>query len=170
MAHIGQCGAPTLALIDFWLAGGTALPTVMRLRDEHPATRLLVISGDGDPAVRDKVRRLAIDGFLLKQAEPAVFALAVATVLRGETWFDDGAMAADSERNLPLSAAELGLTPRQAEVLALMLKGLPNKRVAQVLSLTEPTVKEHVSGILERLGARNRIELITRLKGKRIDV
>lgn len=169
-AHIGQCGAPTLALIDFWLAGGTALPTVMRLRDEHPATRLLVISGDGDPAVRDKVRRLAIDGFLLKQAEPAVFALAVATVLRGETWFDDRAMAADSERNLPLSAAELGLTPRQAEVLALMLKGLPNKRVAQVLSLTEPTVKEHVSGILERLGARNRIELITRLKGKRIDV
>lgn len=169
-AHIGQHGAPTLALIDFWLAAGTALPTITRLRDEYPATRLLVISGDGDPAVRDKVRRLAVDGFLLKQAEPAVFALAVAAALRGDTWFDDGAVTADSERNLPLSAAELGLTTRQAEVLALMLKGMPNKRVAQALDLTEQTVKEHVSGILERLGARNRIELITRLKGKRIDV
>ncbi len=51
-----------------------------------------------------------------------------------------------------------------------MLKGLPNKRVAQQLSLTEQTVKEHVSGILSRLGARTRIELITRLRGKRIDV
>jgi DNA-binding NarL/FixJ family response regulator len=170
-AHIAQHGAPTLALLDFWLAGGTALSTLMRLRDEHPATRLLVISGDGDPAVRDKLRRLSVDGFLLKQAEPAVFAQAVAAVLRGETWFDDApAATADSERDLPLSAAELGLTTRQAQVLALMLKGLPNKRVAQALALTEPTVKEHVSGILERLGARNRIELITRLKGKRIDV
>lgn len=170
-AHIEQNGPPTLALVDFWLAGGTALPTVMRLRAEYPATRLLVISGDADQALRDKVRRLSVDGFLLKQAEPAIFALAVAAVQRGETWFDEGAMVSEAtQRDLPLSAAELGLTTRQAEVLALMLKGLPNKRVAQMLSLSEQTVKEHVSGILERLGASNRIELITRLKGKRIDV
>jgi DNA-binding NarL/FixJ family response regulator len=171
--NIGQLGAPTLALIDFWLPEGTALPTLTRLRDEHPATRLLVISGDGDPMIRDKVRRLAVDGFVLKHADPAVFALAVAAVLRGDAWFDDALVTtqtADEARSLPLSPAELGLTPRQGEVLALMLKGLPNKRVAQQLSLTEQTVKEHVSGILERLGARNRVELITRLRGKRIDV
>lgn len=170
-AHIERFGAPTLALVDFWLAGDTALPTVLRLRDEHPGTRVLVISGDADQAVRDKVRRLSVDGFLLKQAEPAVFARAVSAVLRGQVWFDEGAVAVpDAERVLPLSPAELGLTTRQAEVLSLMLKGMPNKRVAQALSLTEQTVKEHVSGILDRLGARNRIELITRLKGKRIDV
>lgn len=171
--NMDQGEAPTLALIDFWLLEGTALPILARLRDEYPATRLLVISGDADPAVRDKVRRLSVDGFMLKQAEPAVFALAVAAVLRGDAWFDNTSVVSSSagqERNLPLSAAELGLTPRQGEVLALMLKGLPNKRVAQALSLTEQTVKEHVSGILERLGARNRIELITRLRGKRIDV
>jgi DNA-binding NarL/FixJ family response regulator len=167
--YVRQFGPPTLALVDFWLPGGTALPLLSRLRDECPATRLLVISGDDDPAIRDKVRRLAVDGFLPKQAEPAVFAQAVRSVLLGNAWFDD-ALSAGSARDLPLSAAELGLTPRQGEVLALMLKGLPNKRVAQALSLTEQTVKEHVSGILERLGARNRIELITRLRGKRIDV
>ncbi|MPN20132.1 Oxygen regulatory protein NreC [bioreactor metagenome] len=171
-AYIGQYGAPTLALVDFWLPEGTALPMLARLRDEYPATRLLVVSGDGDPVIRDKVRRLAVDGFILKHADPAVFALAVAAVLRGDGWFDNTsltALATDETRNLPLSPAELGLTPRQGEVLALMLKGLPNKRVAQQLSLTEQTVKEHGSGILERLGARNRVELITRLRGKRID-
>ena len=171
--HIGQLGAPTLALVDFWLPEGTALPMLARLRDEYPATRLLVISGDDDPAIRDKVHRLALDGFVLKHVEPAVFALAVTAVLRGDAWFDDASVAAQSTgdaRSLPLSPAELGLTPRQGQVLALMLKGLPNKRVAQVLLLTEQTVKEHVSGILERLGARNRVELITRLRGKRIDV
>lgn len=171
--HIEQLGAPTLALVDFWLPEGTALPMLTRLRDDYPATRLLVISGDGDPVIRDKVHRLAVDGFVLKHAESAVFALAVAAVLRGDAWFDDASVTtqmADEARSLPLSPAELGLTPRQGEVLALMLKGLPNKRVAQTLSLTEQTVKEHVSGILERLGARNRIELITRLRGRRIDV
>lgn len=170
--HIGQYGPPTMALVDFWLPDGTALPLLSRLRGDHPATRLLVISGDDDPAVRDKVHRLAVDGFLLKQAEPAVFAQAVQAVLEGLAWFDAPRLADESasgSRDLPLSPAELGLTPRQGKVLALMLKGLPNKRVAQALSLTEQTVKEHVSGILERLGARNRIELITRLRGKKID-
>ena len=171
--HIGQLGAPTLALVDFWLPEGTALPMLARLRDEYPATRLLVISGDDDPAIRDKVHRLALDGFVLKHVEPAVFALAVAAVLRGDAWFDEASVAAQptgDARSLPLCSAELGLTPRQGQVLALMLKGLPNKRVAQQLSLTEQTVKEHVSGILERLGARSRVELIARLRGKRIDV
>ncbi len=170
--HIERHGAPTLALVDFWLPGGTALPVLERLRRDYPATRLLVISGDGDVAIRDKVRRLAVDGFLPKHVEPAHFALAVSAILRGEVWFDDAPCASlggEEARELPLSAAELGLTPRQGEVLALMLKGLPNKRIAQMLSLTEQTVKEHVSGIFERLGVRNRIELITRLRGKRID-
>lgn len=171
--HIAAFGPPALALVDFWLPSGTALPILTRLHETYPDTRLLVISGDADPAVRDKARRLAVDGFLLKQAEPVTFGLAVGAVMRGDAWFDDAAVvspASDDERKLPLSPAELGLTPRQGEVLALMLKGLPNKRVAQMLSLTEQTVKEHVSGILERLGARNRIELITRLRGKQIDV
>ncbi|WP_313247862.1 response regulator transcription factor [Stenotrophomonas acidaminiphila] len=172
-AHLEQAGVPTLALVDFWLPDGTALPLLARLRDACPAVRLLVISGDDDPAIRDKVRRLAVDGFLLKHAAPAVFASAVAAVLRGDGWFDDASVPGrwnGDARSLPLSPAELGLTPRQGEVLALMLKGLPNKRVAQQLSLTEQTVKEHVSGILSRLGARTRVELITRLRGKRIDV
>ena len=170
--NIERFGAPALALVDFWLPEGTALQMLARLREECPATRLMVISGDDDPAVRDKVRRLPVDGFLLKQAEPAVFEQAVAAVMRGDAWFEEVSVVAPvtgEARNLPLSPAELGLTPRQGEVLALMLKGLPNKRVAQMLSLTEQTVKEHVSGILERLGARNRIELITRLQGKRVD-
>lgn len=169
--YIRQSGAPSLAFIDFWLPEGTALATLTRLRNEYPATRLIVISGDSDPAVLDKVRRLSVDGFLLKQTSPNVFAQAVATVLRGEGWFDDGPVVTESvieARNLPLTPAELGLTPRQGEVLALILKGMPNKRVAQTLSLTEQTVKDHVSGILERLGARNRIELITKLQGKRV--
>lgn len=169
--YLHHFGPPTMALVDFWLLDGTVLPFLPRLREECPDTRLVVISGDDDPVVRNKVRQLAVDGFLLKQVEPAVFSQAVSAMLRGDLWFDDvsgSARAGSAARSLPLTPAELGLTPRQGEVLTLMLKGLPNKRVAQALSLSEQTVKEHVSGILERLGVRNRIELMTKLQGKRV--
>lgn len=64
----------------------------------------------------------------------------------------------------------LGLTPRQGDVLALVLQGLPNKRIALVLDLSESTVKEHVSGILQRLGVSSRVQAITLLHGRHLTV
>ncbi len=55
------------------------------------------------------------------------------------------------------------LTPRQGDVLALLLQGLSNKRIALALDIAESTVKEHVSAILQRLGVRSRVEAITSL-------
>lgn len=50
----------------------------------------------------------------------------------------------------------------------MMLKGLPNKRIAMALNVTEQTVKEHVSSILQKLGASNRVEAIALLHGRRL--
>ena len=66
------------------------------------------------------------------------------------------------------TAFYLGLTERQGDILALLLDGLPNKRIAQVLRLSESTVKEHVSAVLARMGAHSRVELMTRLRGQRL--
>ena len=64
--------------------------------------------------------------------------------------------------------AELGLTPRQGSVLALVLEGLPNKVIARRLGLTENTVKEHVSAILQRLGVRTRMQVMSRMERFRL--
>lgn len=66
------------------------------------------------------------------------------------------------------SAQELGLTPRQGEVLTLVLRGFPNKRIARALQLSEFTVKEHVTGMLARLGVRTRVEAITLLRAREL--
>lgn len=60
----------------------------------------------------------------------------------------------------------LNLTPRQVEVLAMMLRGFPNKRIASQLSISEPTVKEHISNILKKIGVNSRVEAITLLHGR----
>ncbi|GAB7549398.1 hypothetical protein CS8_091030 [Cupriavidus sp. 8B] len=64
----------------------------------------------------------------------------------------------------PITPEALGLTQRQGSVLVLLLEGLPNKIIARRLGLTEGTVKEHVSGILQRLEVRTRTEAMLRMK------
>jgi len=164
---------PSLAVVDFWLPEGASLPLLVQMKRQYPATRLLAISADDNSAVSDKAREAGADGFLHKQEAPEIFGRAVAALLRGDTWFHSGPFAVTGSnqplKELPVTAAELGLTARQGQVLAMMLKGLPNKRIALNLSLSEQTVKEHVTGILERLGARNRIEVITMLRGKKLE-
>jgi len=57
-------------------------------------------------------------------------------------------------------AADLGLSARQAEVLGLLLKGLPNKLIARTLDISENTTKIHVSAVLRALGVRNRTQAV----------
>jgi DNA-binding NarL/FixJ family response regulator len=75
--------------------------------------------------------------------------------------------ASDQSRHRSVTTHELGLTPRQGEVLNLVLQGMSNKRVAQILSLSESTVKEHMTSILERMGVTKRVEIFHLLNVKR---
>jgi DNA-binding NarL/FixJ family response regulator len=162
---------PELAVIDFWLPEGVALPLLAQLSRSWPTIRLLAVSGDDDAGVRHKAREAGAHGFLRKQEAPEVFAKAVAAVRAGENWFPlvGAGSTTESVRELPIHPQELGLTDRQGEVLALMLRGLPNKQIARQLNLSETTVKEHVTNILARLGVANRVAAITRLRGRRIE-
>lgn len=175
---IAHRGTPTLALVDFWLADGATTGFISDMLALAPLTRILIVSGDSHPAVVLKARRTGAHGFLHKQHSPEVFTAAITQVLHGGTWFDadianrDGRHATQTDthnaREIPLSAADLGLTPRQGEILALMLEGHPNKRIAATLNLSEHTIKEHVTAVLARLGTRNRLETMTKLRGVRL--
>ncbi|OAI25420.1 response regulator transcription factor [Methylomonas koyamae] len=167
---LDSAAPPALAVVDFWLPDGVSLPLLAQIKQRRPALKVLAISADDDRAIAEKVAAAGADGFIHKQAAPNVFAEAVTAIMAGEAWFQgQPAAVLASMRELPVTAAELGLTPRQGQVLAMMLKGLPNKRIALNLSLSEHTVKEHVTGILERLGAKNRIEVITKLRGRSLE-
>ena len=167
---VAERGAPAIALIDFWLAEGASLDLIARLRQHCPGSALAVISGDDDPNVMERVRQAGAHGFIHKQAPPETFALAVEALLCGLAWFEPPSHSGQPprSRDLPVTPTELGLSMRQGEILALVLQGLPNKRIALQYDLSESTVKEHMSAILLRLGARTRVEAITRLRGRRL--
>ncbi|CAM3855408.1 response regulator transcription factor [Paracidovorax anthurii] len=177
---IARHGPPAVALVDFWLADGSTAPFIRDLLAMAPQARVLVMSGDDHPAIAFKARASGAHGFVHKQQEPEVFAAAVAALLDGTSWFRTPDLPAPGAalacagtplaREVQISPGDLGLTPRQGQILALVLAGQPNKPIAATLHLSEHTVKEHITAILQKLGARNRVELIARLRGVRLEL
>ncbi|MDM7941390.1 MAG: response regulator transcription factor [Hydrogenophaga sp.] len=164
-------GCPLLLVADVWLADSSSLGSLAQWRLHCGETPWLAMSGDDDPSVHLRVQGAGAQGFVHKQATPEVFARAFAALLAGQRWFEPDAAhpaPAHRSREWAVTPAELGLTPRQGEILALVLRGLPNKRIAHTLDVSESTVKEHLTGILERLGVKTRVEILTHLRGRRL--
>lgn len=163
--------SPQLIVVDFWLPDGAALSLLKQLRERSPQTVLLVMSADDDVAIINKARTAGANGFIHKQETPERFAEALFTLMEGNFWFSPETPVQKNplQKEISITAQELGVTPRQGEIIAMIIQGMPNKRIANTLGLSEQTVKEHVTGILEKLNVKNRIEIITKLRGKRIE-
>ncbi|MGK9175234.1 response regulator transcription factor [Yokenella regensburgei] len=163
--HIRDNGPPDLLVIDFWLSSGTALKLLKEMKQRFPKTRLLVVSGDENNDIWMKVQSAGGHGFVLKNETPELFGRAVQALMNNQLWFPEARTdIADKNSNI---LQRFNLTPRQYEVLQMMMRGLPNKRIALQLSISEPTVKEHISNILKKLGVNTRVEVITLLHGHR---
>ncbi|BEO43656.1 DNA-binding response regulator [Serratia marcescens] len=163
--HIRENGPPRLLVIDFWLSSGTALKLLKEVKQLYPQVRILVVSGDENNDIWQKVHTAGGHGFVLKNEPPELFARAVFALNDNQEWFPDGNEFTVKSNHEHLK--KFNLTPRQIDVLNMMMRGLPNKRIAAQLSISEPTVKEHISNILKKIGVNSRVEAITLLHGKR---
>ena len=164
-------GCPEVLVADVSLADLNSLAAFAEWRSQCRATPWLAICDDAEPLIMQQARSAGAQGLVYKRASPEVFSKAFAAVLAGRQWFEPWT-AADQQRprERTVAPADLGLTLRQGDVLALVLRGLSNKRIASTLRLAESTVKEHVTGILQKLGVGNRVHAITLLRGKSLTV
>jgi DNA-binding NarL/FixJ family response regulator len=166
---IGQHPDLALILLDLQLPDRDGIELLRELREHHPATSVVMLSAFCD---RDTVVK-ALDngalGFIPKTDSREVLLGALRLILAGGTYIPPdvlgrGPAAAPAPgRQTPqkrLSPAELGLTERQVDVLALMMQGKSNKLICRELDLAEPTVKNHVSAILKALEVSNRTEAV----------
>jgi len=162
---------PDLALIllDLQLPDRDGIEAMGELRELYPAISVVMLSAFND---RDNVVR-ALDngalGFIPKTDSREILLGALRLILAGGIYIPPEililgpAMTAASDSTTPAkrpSPAELGLTARQVDVLALMMEGKNNKLICRALELAEPTVKNHVSAILKALGVTNRTEAV----------
>lgn len=153
-----------LALLDFNLPNVAGFAALVDLQERFPDIPVVMMSGEDDPAImREAFERGAL-GFIPKSSPKAVILNALRLVLSGGSYLPREMMAsAAAPRAKPgrSDAGEsLGLTPRQSDVLALVLAGKSNKVICRELGLAEGTVKNHVAAVLKALDATNRVEAV----------
>lgn len=148
-----------LVLLDLGLPGVSGLSGVLAVRAQAAATPLIIVSAWEEAEAIRQATRFGVSGYLPKSSSRQVMAAAIDKVLGGETSFplspaEDGGEDADPGERLD------ALTPRQLMVLQLLGEGKSNKQIAYELSISQETVKIHISAILRKLGVSSRSKAI----------
>jgi len=144
---------PDVVLVDLVMPKVDGIDVIRRLGEHAPGARALVLTSYIDDDRLLPVLRAGAAGYLLKDVQPQELVEAIRTVHGGGAVLHPKVAA----RLLEEVAAD-PLTPREREVLGLIGRGMANKVIARELSLSEKTVKAHVSSILAKLGVNDRTQ------------
>ena len=150
-----------LVLLDLNVPGARGFSGLLLLRAQYPDIPVMIISAVEEPEVIRSAIDLGAAGYLRKSVGPAEIRRAIETVLAGDMFVPDDV----EPRHLDREQSELierlaTLTPQQVRVLMMLSDGLMNKQIAYELSISEATVKAHVSAILQKLGVDSRTQAV----------
>ena len=164
---------PQVVLMDMRMPVLNGVEATRRLRAETPESRVIVLTTfDDDEEVFDALRAGAV-GYLLKDATRDKLVEAIRSAARGESFLQPSVAAKVVARfaQLPDAAAPpvpqplaVPLSERELAVLRLLAEGGSNREIAAALFLAEGTVKNHVSNVLAKLGARDRTQAALRAR------
>lgn len=151
---------PDVVVMDIALPRVSGIEATRRMLKDQPQLRILMFSMYDDAIYAARALEAGALGYISKASAPEVLVQAIYAVSRGECY-----VSADVAANMALSAAQPGkseldaLTPREFEVLRLLVQGETVRSIGEKLSLSEKTVANHQSAIREKLGARNSAQL-----------
>jgi NarL family two-component system response regulator LiaR len=153
---------PDVLVLDAVMPGLRAPQVIHRLRETRPDLRVLVLTAYDDNELVFGLLEAGAVGYVLKEEALETIEAAVRAVARGESWLSPKMAAKVMKEALGKEEAEeaIPLSERELEVLRLMAKGWSNKRIAEDLSITEGTVKNHVTNIYAKLWVHSRAEAV----------
>ncbi|MDZ4202103.1 MAG: response regulator transcription factor [Gallionella sp.] len=157
-----------LALLDLNLPGGEGVISVKYFHQRYPHIPVVVVSGEEDRAVMERVMNSGAMGFVCKNSSSSVMLSALTLVLSGGVYIPPQMLqplpqTAKKDGNVDkrsLRTNEYGLTGRQMEVLGYIAAGMANKQIAEQMNLAEGTVKIHIASAYQVLRVSSRIEAV----------
>jgi DNA-binding NarL/FixJ family response regulator len=156
---------PDVVLMDIAMPRQDGLAATAALLATPNPPRIIVLTTFDTDENLYRALRAGASGFLLKVSSPEHLITAIRVVAAGEALLDPAVttrvIAAFADRPAPGEPAEpAGLTPREAEVLRLIARGLSNAEIAAALAVGEATVKTHVARVLMKLDLRDRVQAV----------
>lgn len=149
--------SPNVAVVDLLMPGGIdGLETTRRIRRASPGTQVVVLTAYADDARVVAALRMGAIGYVRKDAEPEILRDAVRAVALGRSFLDP-AITDDVVLGLAQSRRD-ELTEREQAVLKQLAHGRTNREIAEVLVVSEETVKTHVGNILAKLHLAHRTQ------------
>jgi DNA-binding NarL/FixJ family response regulator len=156
---VAVCGEqhPDVVLMDLEMPEMDGIEATRRIREAQPEVAVVILTSFSD---RERILR-ALDagaaGYLLKDAESDELARSIRAAARGDAPLDPKAARELLRARAPGSPLDL-LSPREREVLVMVAEGLPNKVIARRLSISEKTVKAHLTSVFRQIGVTDRTQ------------
>jgi len=157
---------PDVALMDIRMPGEGGIEATQQISTRFPATKVVMLTSFADDELVVRAIRAGAVGYVLKQVGNEELLRAIAAAARGEALLDPSTTARllsrvrETERQADEDAFR-DLSDREMDVLAKLARGKSNAEIGRVLNLSEKTVRNYVSTILEKLHLTNRVELAT---------
>jgi len=169
-----------LAFLDLNLPDADGLTCLLDIKQARPSLPVVVVSGEGlDPAMMTRLLDAKAMGFVPKSEQTDMLVAALQSALAGGVFLPaahldaaasggPGPLAPRPRHSLASLSVELGLTPRQGDVLKFLVQGLPNKLIAAKLGISVPVVKKHVSDLLAHFRVVSRTQLVAQIAERRV--
>ncbi len=148
---------PDMVILDIAMPGGSGLDVLRGLRGDGDSLPVIILTAGMDDYPLAEALGLDVEGIVLKSSDPAYLLTCLEAVRDGGRWIDPDLR----ERADALAASGLAspLSPRERQLVGLVVKGLRNREIAARLGITEGTVKVYLHAIFARLGVTSRTEL-----------
>jgi DNA-binding NarL/FixJ family response regulator len=147
---------PHLVLMDLRMPIKDGIEATIEIRSRDPAARVLMLTTfDGDTDIH-KALQAGAQGYVLKNATGQELIPAIQAVAAGQRWIPKEVAKRLASRKLFEE-----LTSREMQVLKLLVKGLANKQIGDMLNITEHTVKDHLKSVFGKLQVVDRTEAVT---------
>ncbi len=150
---------PTILVLDINMPRVSGLDAIPRIQEASPATAIIVLTMQAEPAFARQALQSGAKGYVVKQSAASELVGAIRAVIAGDTYINPS-LGARLAAEPPQSGPPDHLTPRETEILGLLALGYTNPEIADRLVLSVRTVETHRANVQRKSGASTRAELV----------
>jgi two-component system response regulator NreC len=155
---------PDILILDLSMPDLDGIAVTRQLKPQYPDLRILILTVHEDEAMLREAVRAGASGYIVKHAAEAELIAAINTIRRGDLYVDPAMLRVllveSPKPRTEQPASPDPLTPRETDVLKLIVQGYTNRQVGEELGISVRTVEGHRANLLEKLGLRTRVELV----------